>query len=845
MRTACLLMLLLPAVASAGVGSTADEWADRFAPEPGKAPDVPVYADAYEKAVANIDAGRPRAALGELFDSPDAARANLLRARALIALGEHDDALALLAAPPLATNADALRLRIETLLEAGRFNDALPLADVVAKSDAPFGKLLLGQTLEAAGRFKDAIAAYHWYQEPPRDAIVRWANQSESFDDAAVLTDTATAVHRWATLTLAYKDAPKLNDTVLAMYTRAFDVIDRGYWPARIAAARFALARGDRGKFESIVAPLAKRSPGLRALLLVQGEAAKASGSENAMHGIAGVLRKFEPDSADAALLEMTTLARARSADAIERAVELRKPWPMRLDLAGAFAGLAFLAGDEATSTRTLAEADKVAPQRADALVTAAEILNEATQRKPAVALLNTAIARTPWETTPLHVLGDIYVNDGYDDAARKVLDQAYALDPYHVETLNYFRLLDELAKYQQTTTEHFILYADKDADPIAAQQIGDYLEGVYADVCGVFDYHPAEKCVVQIYPEDDAFSVRMAGVPGVENYGVSFGRVLAAIAPRKGTSQGNFNFARVLRHEFVHTINLMQTNQRCPRWLTEGLAVWQEHVPFRFADVPAELYRRTFADELFTVRTFPLAYIRPKRDGDGEQAYTQGAYLAMYLDETFGTPSIVKLLNAYGRSKTDEEAFQLATGRPMAEVESGWHAWMKAKLKPWNYDAASIKKGEALAEEGAAQIKVGDLPEALKTWQQACDLQPTEVAPHRKLAGIYLSKAINDPAKAIEHLKFLHVLELSDARFASNIAKLYDRLGDTANAAKWAREATFVDLYDPTTHEFLAAMLDKTGDTAGAEKERAAVEQLKLWQERRKIPSPGSPGEG
>ena len=845
MRTACLLMTLLPAAALAGVGSTADEWAARFAPEPGDALAVPIYADGYDKAVANLTAGRPRAALGDTVGLPDAARANLLRAGALIALGESDDALALLATPPLATNVDALRLRVETLLDAGRFNDALPLADALAKTDAPFAKLLQGQTLEAAGRFKEAIAAYHWYQEPPRDVIVRWQGQPDSFEDAAALTDAATAVHRWATLTLAYKDAPKLNDAVLAMYTRAFDVLDRGYFPARIAAARFALARGDRGRVEAILAPLAKRSPGLRALLQVQTEAILASGNENAMHSLAGVLREFDPDSADAALLEMSTFARARSADAIERAAELRKPWPMRLDIAGAYAGLAFLAGDEVSYTKTLAEADKLAPQRADTLVTAAGILNDATQRKPAITLLDAAIARTPWETTPRHILGDIYVNDGYDAAARKVLDEAYALDPYHVQTLNYLRLLDELATYEQRTTEHFILYADKDADPIAAEQIGDYLEGVFTDVCGVFDYRPTEKIVVQIYPEDDAFSVRMAGVSGVENYGVSFGRVLAAISPRKGNSQGNFNWARVLRHEFVHTINLMQTNQRCPRWLTEGLAVWQEHVPFRFADVPAELYRRTFADELFTIRTFPLAYIRPKRPADGEQAYTQGAYLAMYLDETFGTQSIVKLLNAYGQSKTDEEAFKFATGRPMTQIESDWHAWMKAKLKPWNYDEASVKKAAALAEEGGAQIKAGKLTDALKTWQDACDLQPTEVAPHRRLAGLYLSKTINDPAKAIEHLKFLHVLELSDARFATNIAKLYDRLGDTANAAKWAREATFVDLYDPAAHDLLATMLDKGGDAAGAEKERTAAAQVRLWQEKRKVPSPGTPGEG
>ncbi|MDB5328443.1 MAG: tetratricopeptide repeat protein, partial [Phycisphaerales bacterium] len=438
----------------------------------------------------------------------------------------------------------------------------------------------------------------------------------------------------------------------------------------------------------------------------------------------------------------------------------------------------------------------------------------------------------------------DLYLNDGYDAEARSALDEARALDPYNVKTLNYLALLDELDRFDKRRTEHFILYSDKDIDPISAEQIGDYLESVFTDVCGVFDYKPDSKIIIQIYSEDDAFSVRMAGVPGVENYGVSFGRVLAAIAPRKGTKQGNFNWARVLRHEFVHTINLMQTHERCPRWLTEGLAVWQEHVPFRFPDVPAELYKRTFADDLFSIRGFPLAYLRPKRGNDGEQAYTQGAYLAMYLDETYGKESIVKLLNGYGASKSDEEVFQLATGKPMLQIESDWHAWMKTKLKPWGYDDESMAKARVLAEEGEAFIKGRQLPEALKAWQAANELMPVEAKPHQRLAGLYLQKSLADPAKAIEHLKFLHVLELQDNRYAKQIAKLYDRLGDSTNAMHWAREATYVDLYDAAAHDLLSDYANKAGDMDLAEKEKQAADQVRLWDEKRRAAPAAAPAE-
>lgn len=845
MRHACLIaavfctsaFALRPAAAN--VSSTPDEWAARFAPEAGEGPKLPAFADGYDTAAANIAAGRYRAALCDIAGLPpgDPARAGLLRARALVGLGEVDPAFALLTRPPLATDVAAILYQGQVSLAYERLDDALRLADMVlAKDAAAFAaRLLRGQSLEKAGRYADAIAAYHWFLDAPQDLLRKWQTEPDTFEDAAALTDFATALHRWATLSGAYKETPQLNDTVLAMYTRAFDVVDRGYDRARIAAAEFCFSRGDREKAAALIGPVENRTPGSADLLRLMATMASASGRDSLMLAVIDALRDADPDSADAGLLEVQTLAQARSPAAVEKAAALYRRWDDRPDVAGAYAGLSYLAGNEAEFKSVLAQADVKWPTRPDAYVAAAEMLQSAYTREPAVPLLKTAIARTPWDASARHLLGDLYLNDGYNDQARTTLDEAYAIDPYHVQTLNFLRLLEELDKYEVRTTEHFVTYADKDADPISAEQIGRYLEEVYAEVCGVFGYEPTTKVIVQIYPEDDAFSVRMSGVPGVENYGVSFGRVLAAIAPRKGTKQGNFNWARVLKHEFVHTVNLLQTDQRVPRWLTEGLAVWQENVPFRFPDVPAELYRRTFAGELFNVRGFPLAYIRPKRPSDGEQAYTQGAYLAMYLDETFGRESIVKLLNAYGRGSTDEAAFEAATGQPMRQIETDWHAWMKVKLKPWGYDDDSTKKADALMNDGEDFIKAKQWPEALTAYQSAYALQPMEVKPNQRLAGLYLQKTLSDPAKAIKHLKFLQFLELSDNRFAKQVSRLYQRLGDDENAAKYAREATFVDLYDATAHDMLADAYTRLGRAEEADREKQAAAQVRLWDQKRK----------
>ncbi|HEY0009892.1 MAG TPA: tetratricopeptide repeat protein, partial [Tepidisphaeraceae bacterium] len=652
------------------------------------------------------------------------------------------------------------------------------------------------------------------------------------------LTAIATCVDRWAVLSQSYKDLPQLNDTVLNMYLRAFDVLDREHIPSRIAAAGFALTRGDGAGAMKYIAPAWKAAPLDPEVMKMVAQIGIAQGGGQLEPAIIA-LRQAYPDSYFADVLEVIKLFNGQLLpQAAERAEVLAGKHPTRLEALGLRAAMGYLRGNERDLTVYLAKVDQLFSTRSDAHFLAATILDRAAQHDPAEALYKTALQRTPWLTDARHGLGDLYLNDGREDEARVVLDEAYRADPYNLSTVNYLRLLEEIAKYEKRETPHFILYFDPKADPIVADQIGPFMERCYDDLTKTFGFEPKQKVIVQIYPNDDEFSVRMAGVPGIENYGVSFGRVLATIAPRRGTKQGNFNWARVLRHELVHTINILQSKNRCPRWVTEGLAVWQEGVPFRFANVPPELYKRTMEGTLFRVRSFPLAFIAPKHPLDGEQAYTQGAYLAKYMVATYGSDSIVKLLNGYAQSMTDDEAFEHATGQPLTVMEDRWHAWMKTHLAAWNYDEATSKQVEALAKEGEQFIRAKAYGEALKVWQEAYDLQPTEVKPNQRLAFLYMQKDFQDLPKAIEHLKFLHVLELQNNRFAKQISRLYLRLDGLPNALKWAYEATYVDLYDASAHRLAADLYDKLNRSADAEAARQTANQIEVWDATRNKPA-------
>lgn len=820
--------------------STLDEWADRFLPETAPKIDLPSYADDLDRARAEVTAGKYRAALSTLskIDKGDPLTLDMLRAQSLAGLGETQPAIELLSKYPQSVDANVLAGQID--LDAGKYESAHTRAQaaVAINPDSIPARLLIAQSLDEQGKFEFAIPAYNWFLEGQQSFLMRYRADPNEFENPDDITSIATAIHRWATLTEAYKTVPQLNDTVLNMFIRVFDVVDRQHIPSRIAAAEFALSRGDAKNAAKYIGPAMARAGRDPRVLRIGIQLGMAANKDDQVRQAIDLFRDADPNSFDAEYWEVILKARAQQwVFATDRARALHAHHPNRLEAIGLRAALEFVIGNEAELPTLMNAADRIAPARSDAHLIAGTILSQARQTAAAEQLLKEVLKRTPWETPARHALGDLYINEAREAEAQAVLDEAYKADPYNIKTVNYLRLIVELDKYLKFNTEHFVIYFDADADPIVGDEIGPFLEETYAEVTKVFQYQPPGKIVVQVYPANDEFSVRLAGVPGVENFGVSFGRVLATIAPRRGTKQGNFNWARVLKHEFVHTINLMQTNHRTPRWLTEGLAVWQEGVPFRFKDVPEELYKRTMSGKLFTIRGIPLAFVRPTVPADGEQAYTQGAYLAKYLVSAFGSDSIVKLLNAYAVTKSDDEAFLAATGKPLAEVESGWHAWMKEQLKDWGYSKEQTAKVSALVKEGEQAIKVRKFAEAEKSFTAAYAIQRYNVTVNQRLAAIYLQKETEDPAKAIEHLQFMHFLELQNNGYAKQIARMYLRLNDLPAALKWGREATYIDLYDLSAHQLIADVATQLGDQATAERARVTVERIKLWDMKRKLP--------
>ncbi len=431
--------------------------------------------------------------------------------------------------------------------------------------------------------------AFDWFVDGPRNYLQDWIGHPETFDDAEEVTLIGRAIDRWATLTMAYQHEMRLHDVVLNMFVRAYDQIDRGYWPAHLAAAESFFTHDDPPSAADELEQALKANPSDAQSWLLFGRMELGQFNFDGVDRAVNAIREENEDSVDADLLEGRNLLAQRmpwlAMPPLQRALAKQ---PKNLEGLGLLAAAQEMLLENDNSTATLKQADAVAPGSAVAYFEVAEQLAAMRQYPRSAEMYKIAVQRAPWWTSARNGLGMLYAQSGDEDAARKVLDAAHTLDPFNYSTTNYLRLLDMMAKFARRESAHFIVMYDATQDPIVPEYFNDYLESIYPIVTGQFDFEPKVKTLIEVFPTQDEFAVRTTGAPWLPTVGASTGRIIALAAPRTGErTTGPFNFSQVLRHEFTHTVTLGATENRIAHWFTEGLAVQQEHSPIRWEWVP------------------------------------------------------------------------------------------------------------------------------------------------------------------------------------------------------------------------------------------------------------------
>jgi tetratricopeptide (TPR) repeat protein len=399
--------------------------------------------------------------------------------------------------------------------------------------------------------------------------------------------------------------------------------------------------------------------------------------------------------------------------------------------------------------------------------------------------------------------LGLMYMRLGREAEAKTLLDAAFEADPFNVRVKNMLEVLDVLRGYAVLETPHFVLKFDQGRDALLAKYAARYLEDeVYPRVVQQLGYAPPQKSLIEIFSRarntsgHGWFSARMVGLPSIGTVAACAGQMVAMVSP--GDMPQKFNWARVLRHEFVHIVNLQQTAFAIPHWYTEALAVLQEGGP-RPASWDAILARRARAGTLLNLDTINYGFIRPKNREDWTLAYCQSRLYAEFMRERYGADALSRLLAAYTDNQPTGAAVRRCFGVDLAEFETAYRAYVEALVQ-------DLK----LADAAGPELSFAEL-------HRAVEKEPQDVDLLARLAEEYLRR--RDQPAARKHALAARQLDPRHARAAYVLARVHLAIGDQEHAQEILQQS-FDEQRPQADHlALLAELRFGTGELAAAER--------------------------
>ncbi|MCA9200539.1 MAG: hypothetical protein KDA87_23530, partial [Planctomycetales bacterium] len=229
----------------------------------------------------------------------------------------------------------------------------------------------------------------------------------------------------------------------------------------------------------------------------------------------------------------------------------------------------------------------------------------------------------------------------------------------------NLVTLHDQLVRYTSFEDDDFVLRMEANEAAIYGQRALNLLHEAKSVLCEKYAVQIPDRVVVEIFPQQKDFAIRTFGMPGGSGYlGVCFGRLITANSP---ASQGSSpsNWQAVLWHEFCHVVTLEKTKNRMPRWLSEGISVYEERQrQAGWGEQMTPQYREMIlGEELTPVSQLSGAFLRPKSPVHLQFAYYESSLVVEYLIERYGLEILQRILDDLGAGLPINETLQRYTG--------------------------------------------------------------------------------------------------------------------------------------------------------------------------------------
>jgi tetratricopeptide (TPR) repeat protein len=244
-------------------------------------------------------------------------------------------------------------------------------------------------------------------------------------------------------------------------------------------------------------------------------------------------------------------------------------------------------------------------------------------------------------------------------DEARPHLVKAYEGDPYSAATANTLKLLDSLGKFDtiHVADPQLNLQLRKDEIPTLGPYVQQLADRALPTLARKYGYTPSGPVTVEIYPDHDDFAVRTAGLPGIGLLGVTFGNLVIMDSP-SGRPRGEFHWGSTLWHELTHVFTLGVTQNRVPRWFSEGLSVYEEWTsgPTPGVNMTPDVIDAFIAGQFLPVAQLDEGFIRPTYENQVQVSYQQAGLICLFAAQHWNFDRVVAMLRAFD-GKTDTAA--------------------------------------------------------------------------------------------------------------------------------------------------------------------------------------------
>ena len=355
---------------------------------------------------------------------------------------------------------------------------------------------------------------------------------------------------------------------------------------------------------------------------------------------------------------------------------------------------------------------------------------------KEATALLRRAVEIQPDLWAAHAELGSNLLRLGLIDEARNHLQTAYSGDPYSPTTVNSLRLLDRIGEFE--LTDHPVAVGEdnyrvrlrlhkKEAGVMRPYAL-DLTRRSIESFSRRYGFKLREPVTVEMYPDHDDFAVRVAALPGIGLLGVTFGYVVAMDSPA-GRPSGDFHWGSTLWHEMAHVFTLEVTDHYVPRWLSEGISVFEE---WRTGPTPGVAVPPDVIDALGKKLFLPVAdldagFIRPSYPDQVQVSYMQAGLVCLFVEQQWGFEQLAVLLRQFNRSRPTAEAITATFKITPAEFDKQFDAWVRMRFA----DAlANIDEWRTQLSAAREAIEKKRWADAVEPARRAIALYPENVGP-------------------------------------------------------------------------------------------------------------------